>query len=157
MEELEQHYRENRDRYVKIATRRLSGDFGLAEDAVQNTYLRAMEFMHCFNPEIRNLSSWINAIFNNCVKDMKFQHNDVLVEQMDVPIELSLEREMLDDVVRALNKYYGSNKRLVQREVLYYFYIKQLKPNEIKMLVDKVSYDNIYKIISRFKTLMKGM
>lgn len=155
--EIEKHYRENRERYVKIALRRFNGDWGLAEDSVQNAYVRAMEYKHCFNPTIKSFSSWMNAIFNNCIRDLKFQNNDVLLENFDVPVEVSLEKEMLEDVVRVLSNHYQLEKQFRHKEVIYYFYIKQLKPAEIKLLVDKVSLDNIYQILTRFRTLMKGM
>lgn len=156
-EQVEKHYRKNRDRLVKIAVSRFNGDWGLAEDAVHNTYVRAMEYHHCFNPAIRDFSSWINAIFKNCIRDLKFNNTDILIENFDIPVELSLESEMLEDVVKVLKQFYPKEKQRRHKEIIYLFYVKNLTPAEIKMLVDKTSINNMYQILARFRTLMKGM
>lgn len=46
------------------------GDAGAAEEAVQETFLRAWRHSHRFDPEIASLRTWLFAIARNVVIDM---------------------------------------------------------------------------------------
>src|ERR1051325_9288221 len=70
------HERDVREAYAAhagelygFATRSL-GDSGLAEEAVQETFLRAWRAGKRFDPEIGSLRTWLFAILRNVVIDL---------------------------------------------------------------------------------------
>lgn len=147
---VEQHYKDNFVRYCKIANKSFGGRYDVAEDAVQDSYLRAIQYYDCFNPELRDFNVWFNTIFNNCVRDLKRQEkNRNEVENTDRSVFKP--QDITEDIRNDISRFIQSDFTNPKKEVLYFYYERGLTPKEISMLMERMSVSNVWQILSRFK------
>jgi RNA polymerase sigma-70 factor (ECF subfamily) len=66
---LTQAYVDHRDDLLRFARRRLGGDPMRAEEAVQDTFLRAWRSVDRFDPESGSMRMWLFAICRNATAD----------------------------------------------------------------------------------------
>jgi RNA polymerase sigma-70 factor (ECF subfamily) len=101
------------------------GDAGLAEEAVQETFLRAWRAAHRFDPDLGSLRTWLFAIVRNVVIDLararavrpSLAPSD---EPQDVPVtEDEVERTLLAWEVEEALRRIGEDHRRVLIEVYY--------------------------------------
>ena len=86
----EEHYRNNFDILSKKLARRLGGRIELAEEALQDAYLKAWKYKSTFDSPA-DFNEWMGTVINNCVKDKKrdeFQKESIRV---DVPEEIEID------------------------------------------------------------------
>jgi RNA polymerase sigma-70 factor (ECF subfamily) len=69
-EELSEAFRSNRANLVDFARRRLFGSSVLAEEAVQETFLRAWRSIDRFDPAVGTVRMWLFAICRNATADV---------------------------------------------------------------------------------------
>lgn len=103
------------------------GDSGLAEEAVQETFLRAWRAADRFDPDLGSLRTWLFAIVRNVVIDMSraraVRPPLVVLSDGERP-EIALEEDTIDrrllawEVEEALRRI-GSDHRRVLVEVYY--------------------------------------
>jgi RNA polymerase sigma-70 factor (ECF subfamily) len=67
---VEDAYRAHRADLLGFARRRLGGDHGLAEEAVQETFLRAWRSAHQFDPSAGSPRMWLFGICRNTTIDV---------------------------------------------------------------------------------------
>ena len=103
-----------------FATRSL-GDSGLAEEAVQETFLRAWRAGKRFDPEIGSLRTWLFAILRNVVIDLGRARaarpalSDKEVETSVEPIEETLLAWQVEEAMRRI----GDQHREILVETYY--------------------------------------
>lgn len=155
---IEQHYKKQSTNLMRRATRRLRGDMHLAQEAVQETYAKALKNFNTFDMEKSNFNTWIKHILNNTVKDIMSQEalrggNKKLDEHEDIPstepsADHSLSnKELLEKIAVDISEV----KNPLQRQVLYLYFIKGLYPVDICKTVKRISPENAAQIASRFK------
>ncbi|HEX5608771.1 MAG TPA: sigma-70 family RNA polymerase sigma factor [Solirubrobacterales bacterium] len=97
------------------------GDSGLAEEAVQETFLRAWRAGERFDPEIGSLRTWLFAILRNVVIDLgraravRPRVADSGVEQSVEPLEEALLSWQVEEAMRRI----GEDHRRVLIETHY--------------------------------------
>src|SRR5262249_20633849 len=93
-----------------FATRSL-GDRGLAEEAVQETFLRAWRAGERFDPELGSLRTWLFAILRNVVIDLSrrraarigpAQLPDEPVDEVEEPLEQALLAWQVEEGLRRI-------------------------------------------------------
>ena len=144
---IEKHYRKHRSLYVKYALARLRSTPHLAEDAVQEAYLRAIKYRNSFNSERQNFNAYFSRILDNCIKDIsKLERtrgaSDVDVETIcakDTEIELATS---LADFIEEQNE--------TNREVLSLYYHLCFNSKEISQIVNK-SHVAVRVYLTRFR------
>ena len=152
---LEQHYKDNRDRYVAIARKRLSKNHAVAEEAVQETYERVIRYFDSFDEKKASFDTWVNGILTNVIKDLK----EIELHQgaVDIPIndveDIKPSREFLYIPYEVLNKEISKRKKGAQN-ILHLFCMCHYSAKDISYIVPE-SYSNVRKIISRFRLDMK--
>lgn len=147
---IEQHYRENFERLSKITARRFSDRLSIAEEAVQEAYLRAYKYIHTFDDDIKPFEHWFSTILNNAVKDLQRDERASGIRYDDEMLtdNFSVVAPKSPDELIALHKAITEHH---EREILTYFFILGLKPREIFELVDGRTVHAIKSVVYRFR------
>lgn len=112
-------------------------DYQLAEDAVQETYIKAMRSYATFEKKSSE-KTWITRIAINCCKNVIRTHwfkvrQNASAEQLQMqhhnPIEDFLEKDSLSGAIMKLNK--------LDKTVIILFYYQELPVKEIAMIINK--------------------
>jgi RNA polymerase sigma-70 factor (ECF subfamily) len=110
--------------------RRSLSDSGLAEEAVQETFMRAWRSRHSFNPSLGSLRSWLFAIERRVVIDLAHKRSstdaDELVQDpayIDSQVEESMTGWQVEEALRRL--------RPEHRTVIQDFYFRNLSGREV--------------------------
>lgn len=153
-QEIENFYKENFDRLVKIYTRRCHS-VDVAEDVVQEAFALALQYQDTFNPHYRGFKQWFDQILLNAFRKrmrddrmmgMSDELDEEIIEQEDMPL-FSLQ---LSDKIRADM----DAKPPHVAEVLNLYFVKGYKWKDIAAVTD-YSFKGIDKIIERFKADMR--
>lgn len=97
------------------------GDAGLAEEAVQETFLRAWRAGRRFDPQIGSLRTWLFAILRNVVIDLgraRAARPTAAASEVDVPVE-PLEDTLVAWQVEEAMRRIGDRHREVLVETYY--------------------------------------
>ena len=147
---VEDHYKKNFDRYVKIAKGRFNGRIHISEDAVQDSYERALTYFSCFDPEKRDFSTWFNTIFNNCVNDLRqLDRGLVDIEKIEELPDLTVGID--DEIKRDIKLYVDKFVPYPKGDVILCYFYRGMTAKEISFLFDRMSPTNVWQIISRFR------
>ena len=116
-----------------FALRRL-GDRELAEDAVQETFIRAWRKLHLFDATRGSLRTWLYAIMRNIVVDM---HRARLARpQTDAGLPETAARDELDPLLSSMTLVDALKKLSPEhRELLVHCYLRQLPYAEVAELL----------------------
>lgn len=156
MEELEQHYRDSYDRFVKIVRSRLGGNHALAEDCVQQAYANAVQYIDTFNPEVKPFEAWFRTILNNTVKKVKVEerHQGLVVEDnlMPEPSRLSLD-DM--EAISIVDSEIESIDNDLHKQICQLYYKRGYLPRDISMILEGVTTSNVSLIIKRFNRYLR--
>jgi RNA polymerase sigma-70 factor (ECF subfamily) len=116
-----------------FAARRL-GDRELAEDAVQETFIRAWRKLHLFDATRGSLRSWLYAIMRNIVVDM---HRARLARpQTDASLPETPARDEFDPLLSSMTLVDALQKLSVQhRELIVHCYLNQRPYAEVAELL----------------------
>ncbi|MGA8427844.1 MAG: sigma-70 family RNA polymerase sigma factor [Candidatus Dormiibacterota bacterium] len=98
------------------------GDPELAEEAVQETFVRALRTQHGFNPELGPIRPWLFAIERHIIVDLARSQSARQAQELDR--DLPSEVDQLDAAMRAWNveealRHLGPEHRQVVLEIYY--------------------------------------
>ncbi len=151
---IEEHYRLNYNRLVKIVSRRVPNkSLALAEEVVQEAYARALKYYSTFEPKINTFDKWFGGILRNATNDCRttegsggtmkeYDENteDVRVSKDDYK---HLHHILLE--IHAIQKY--SNR---DYNILTMFYVHGFTSKDISVY-QNMSHNNVRQIIYKFK------
>lgn len=147
-------YRSHYRYYVKMLTRPCRGNVEVAEDLVQEGFIKAMEKAHTYDPEKGKVKPWLTSIMWNC-----FRASLKKDKARNAPIVAGLQPEdVVDFIDHAEN---DSQRRIAQesiykvknsksRRVLELFFLAGYSSIEISQ-IENVTQTNVTTIVSRFK------
>ena len=131
---------------TNVAAKRLSNNHHVAEEAVQESYVKALKYQDSFDESVASFDKWFRKIFNNVVKDVskKERMQGATEDAKDCSVEyIPNIRDILPDKINE----YTDNQR--DKEILYLRYIKGMPLKDIHYFVD-TSYGNCRKVCSLF-------
>lgn len=155
MNVIEQHYRAHRDKLVAFYSRSLG--WHDAEDAIQEAYCRALQYLN--KPlSYEEFSQWMSSIIKNSVKDsLKDKHNrgqtvsDVSVFIDDDVQHHSPEEEFLCKEKAETIRDIIEGRKSPEKEVLSLYFIYFVGYEGIRNIVPGVNYGYIRKMVSSFR------
>lgn len=158
---LENFYNNNHKRLVNQVHRRVDNR-DLAEDIIQECFLRALRFESSYDPKKSPFRTWFNAIMNNTIYDARRGKLDDLTEPLD---ELSIGAKATDNSHGVLNRdekesiyeALQSTDNPRHRRVAELFYVLGYSTKEITMIEEELTQSNVTTIVLRFReNVMKG-
>lgn len=156
---IENLYRQEKDNFVKTMYR-ITRNFHLAEDIVQEAFTRAIYFLPSYKEERGTLRTWFNGILYNTLHDfqkdernsgMKSDTVDITVSDIWASYALMEREEYRNKLLRAIEKY---SKRQKHRDVLELFYILGYSSREISQAIPGITPTNVTTIAKRFRDFM---
>lgn len=148
---IEVYYRENYNQLVKIARRRVGNySLWLAEEAVQESFARAMKYFKAYN-ERDNFDSWFKRILYNRINDVKTQEKDRGVTTNESEEETSNQGDVAftKEILDLLGKQEPRNLEILN---MYFFY--GFKSREVAELM-QVSHDVVRDVVRTFRKRVK--
>lgn len=151
-QEIEDHFRKQRNNYVKKITRR-SGTPEAAEDIVQEAYTRALKYSHSFIQG--DLDKWMSTIIGNTLRDY------MNAERGYTPVEPKEDDELAPEVLyprRVMKEVYDRIELMSkdQQEVLNYFFRQEYTAKEISEITF-FTQNKCDKIIQKFRKELKEL
>ena len=153
MKLIESHYKANRRKLVLRLSFRAGTEWD-AEDIVQETYARAIKYIHTFDNS--NFDRWLGHILNNCLRDFKrnekgFSTNTFEEDEVDgIPCNQYNER-----VVEEINDLIAT-KSIAQIEVLSLYFKQGYSATDISEITT-YTYAAIHQMILRFRNELKEL
>jgi len=149
---LEDHYRNQRHKYVKRMSWR-AGDVFAAEDVVQEAYARAMKYYGSFTGDIEDFGRWYNTIANNCLREFKN------AEKGYSPVEAEPEEESYDCIGQHKHRMRDlfrliETKTPAHVEVLTLYFKQEYNAKSISEIT-QYSYAMCHQIIFRFRNELR--
>lgn len=153
---VEEHFRKNYKALVKRMTNRVPHHSpALAEEVVQEAYVRAIQYYRSFDPNRGGFERWFNLILNNAAADQLRNENGVStlsindedkdLEPFLLNEELHMPREIVLKVQEAIN-----NSPAEIYDVLNMFFNLGMRTTDIEKCTN-YSHTNIRQIIRRFR------
>lgn len=146
MNNLTKFYKDNHKRQVKIISSVMRFNKNLAEDIVQEAYLRAVKYEAAYDVNKASYKTWFNRIMFNVLREMQDKHKitDELNENSAIVVDLSYEDSLyiLKEIRRLKNKSH--------QEVLMLFYKLGYTTKEISQITS-FTQTNITTILKRFR------
>lgn len=126
----------------------------LAEDAMQETFIKAYKNLHTFRGESSD-KTWLFSIAINVCRDMQrtswFRNISRMVSldsvQIQQPQKSEISHALMDEIMRLPKKY---------REVILLYYYEDMKQNEIAEILG-VSVTTVCRRIEKARELLKDM
>lgn len=135
-----------------MMTRILAGNREDAEDLVQESFLRAHEFYHTYDPEKASFATWFNSILFNCLRKFKSEKVQIVslstcdISQEDAHSGVISTPERRDHLAHLIEMVTNDEHRVVLRM----FFVFGFSTKEIAQLND-CTQTNVTTIISRFR------
>lgn len=152
---IEDYYRNNFSKKIKTISRILKGDFPVAEDIVQEAFVRAIKFQRSYDPTIGTLDKWFNSIMFNCLREYQSDPNHRKMNNYgDInPEEVLNDWSMSDDKSRKIliPKHIMSLDNDFHKRILTLFFILGYTSSEICQIENDVTVSNVTTVVSRFK------
>lgn len=154
---LEEHFRTQYKASVALAYAICQQD---AEDAVQEAYVRALTYQHTFNPDIKDLNSWMAGIIRNAALDERLKAKGRISEEyvLEEGWEYSLSEDqekmfcLLEPFVRKSSRYSEEEKSIIVMSLY------GLKVRDILKLVDpSVNRARVEKVLELFRNRLKKL
>lgn len=131
-EELTQLYTDNQRQYINMAKRFTDNDEYLAEDIVQEAFVRALHYSDSYNPKLADLEVWLKSIMYICGVDHK--RDEIMrgmtreVEEKDLITESDNgnDNKMLKEIKNEIEELSG-----MQKHICFLYFIRGYKPREI--------------------------
>lgn len=152
--DVEEHYRENRNKLVKKLTFR-AGTEEAAEDIIQEAYYRALKYFSSFNQN-ENFNKWFSTILNNSLREYKNVEkghiNEIFEEEEAEGTSCtSYPNHVMRDIFKLIEA-----KSNVQKEILLLHFKQEYSPIDISRITD-YSYANCHQVIQRFRNELKEL
>jgi RNA polymerase sigma factor (sigma-70 family) len=157
---IEDYYKNNYEKKLKLVSRILRGDLYTAEDVVQEAFTRALRFYPTYDDNRGTIDKWFNSIMFNAMHDLQRSAIGLSHHQ---PENLSVS-DLLEDLALTyhpeLNNYLLKNIEQVSNEkhkrIFELFFIMGYTSKEISQIEYKTTQTNITTIIMRFKDKLKN-
>ena len=156
---IEQYYRDNYKRKVKIVSFILRGDSHTAEDVVQEAFSKALQYSSSYDVNRGTVDKWFNSIMFNTLHRLQRDNKGVTVPVTDA---LSLEdifSEKLLSESPDLRQYIESCIKKVENEkhrrILELFFVKGYTSLEIAQIEQRVTQTNVTTVVMRFRDSFK--
>lgn len=154
MQLIENHHNNNRAKLMKRLTFRTGGNHHLAEDIIQESYLRAIKYYNA--DRVEEFDKWFNTIVNSSYNDM--MRDDIgmsYIDEEDEPLG-AIDCSILG--TQTLKEVYDliATKSVPQIEVLTLHIQYGYAAIDISKQTE-YSYAQIHKIIQRFKQELKDL
>lgn len=155
-EMIEEHYRLNFDRLVKRTTYRVPNySSHLAEECVQEAYLRAIKYINAFNPDLDTFAKWFEGILRNATNDCRTIEKDrgvskELSDEMEEVVATKEEKAQYSIII----KHISNEER--NKDILILFFLLGYKTKDISEYTG-VSHTYVRQIIFRFRNKMNGI
>ncbi len=154
---IEEHYRKNKNRLVKVVSRRLGNDQHLSEEAVQESYTRALDFFNCCDFEEKGFNGWFVTILNNVVKDVGRIERDrgLSLDDAEGHGDISVDVDFIEgitsnDIREEIQLYSGG----LHREILTLALINGISYSDICKITEATSEKSVKQELYRFKNYM---
>lgn len=153
VEELTELYDSRREDYVRMYLSR-AGRCDV-EDLIQEAFYRALYYIDSYNPALVTVEYWMSGIIENCLKDLyREKRNGSCMHDKLTPesaiIEPRFDEGLHDVVLREVG-----NKKGVQKDILYFYFMCGYELKEIFTIVDS-SYTVVNQTVSRFKSYLRS-
>lgn len=155
MTDFNKFYKNNFDTQVNVMYRHTK-DRDVAQDIVQQSYVKALKYQSSYDPSRSKISTWFNMIMFNTLRnykkgDMTAQTMDVddggnLVEQLPETISFERIQENFDLISGEINLVKADSSR----QILRLFYLTGYQSDEICGALD-ISQSKVTSCCSRFK------
>ena len=127
-------------------------DAVMAEDAVQETFLKAYKSLHAFRGESSE-KTWLMRIAINVCKDMQrsawFRNlgKMVSIENVQIPTEqeMSISSELVSEIMKLPSKY---------KEVVLLYYYEGMNQSEVAQILN-VSITTVHRRLEKARKLLK--
>ncbi len=153
---IEDFYNKERKLLLKKLNNR-AGSPENAEDILQESFARALQYQSSFDSERQELGAWFNTIMNNTLKTFKRDERSMgtyveLDEEEIEPILMSTtNQDTIARIKEAINSKEGDD-----RTVLHLYFIEQYKPREIMTILD-TNNKRINYVVNMFKVEMADL
>lgn len=152
---LEEHYRSHYKGLVKLAARRVpDNSMALAEEAVQETYVRALKFWRTFDSSRSAMSTWMANILRNVCNNIRDSEASAGVSRSLEDDDQQPEPERDKASVELLRKYITEDMK--HGEVISLYYLHGFKSAEIAEFTGK-NHAAVRKIIQRWREGVIGV
>jgi RNA polymerase sigma factor (sigma-70 family) len=157
MTEIEELYRESKDKYVRIIRRVLRGNHTLSEDVVQEAFMRAFQYWHSYDPNKSGIKNWFSRIlFRELSRVLKKEnkHNHVnldfikdFADEHDY-CKIIEDKASIEDV---LQEHFNFKQCLIVMLIYYRGY----RIAEIAGMLD-ISESYVKQVSGRFRKIMRN-
>jgi RNA polymerase sigma factor (sigma-70 family) len=145
---LDTYYRENYDKLIKMARRRVPNYcLYAAEDAVQEAFTRATKYFRTYNRG-ENFDGWFKGILSNCINQIKKDERDRGVVSYDELPEIASEPRTIVFTKEVESMLKVLSKR--DKDIVSMYIFHDFKSREISELLS-VSHDVVRDVIRRFR------
>lgn len=151
MEQLEQHYKENRVKLLKRLTFRAGTEWD-AEDILHDAYERAIKYASSFDG--REFGPWFNTIINNALKEHKNASKGHHIQFDEEEEEGTPCSQYSEQAIREIYQLIKT-KAPVQQEILNLHLKQEYSAIDISRITD-YTYSNCHQVIRRFREELKG-
>lgn len=151
---IEEHYKGNRNRFIKRITSRCGGEWAAA-DVVQESYYRALKYFSSYKEEF-SLDAWFSRILTNTMKEHKnqergFSHTTYEEDEQEGTPCNRFSEQLVKEIYELID-----TKSLVAKEVLSYHFQQGYSAKEVSEITEH-SYSNCHQIINRFKSELREL
>ena len=153
---VEEHYRKNYKHLVNRTMNRVPDNSRpLAEEVVQEAYLRVYKYINTYNPDNKRFDAWFNKILNNCINVCKSVERDKgVVRVSDQALEYievidRVDVETLTFIVRKIKQYEEEDQK-----ILSFYFFEGLSSSEISECTGR-SHGAIRMFLHRFTQSIK--
>lgn len=129
---IEKYYRENYDKLVKQAMKRVPNNSrALAEEAVQEAFYRATKYIKTYDDKKAEFSTWVSSILRNVINQMKMDEQPATFKDIDeLQNELSVD-DLGDKQYLPIITSLIDQESIYIRTILTMFYIHGYRDSEI--------------------------
>lgn len=158
IKDLETFYRKTYAIKVKTLTKMLRGDRALAEDVVQEAFIRAINYSHLYNVDKGTIQAWFNAILFNTLRSTQRSER----QKLDLSSEISVQNNINPVYEEKYSEYWWGIYNLIQkipnqkhRRVLELFFLYGYSSTEISQIEADMTQSNVTTIVMRFRENLK--
>lgn len=149
---LEDYYRKNFDRLVKMYTNRADTSWN-AEDVIQGAFADALQYLHTYNKD-KPFETWFISIVDNRLRDfMRTEKNYGMGMEFKEEQAEAVEEDHDEDISPYIMKHIEASKR-PKRDILYLTFVCGYKLREVSKRL-QIPYHACHKTLVRFRKKMR--
>lgn len=158
IKDLETFYRKTYAIKVKTLTKMLRGDRALAEDVVQEAFIRAINYSHLYNVDKGTIQAWFNAILFNTLRSTQRSER----QKLDLSREISVQNNINPVYEEKYSEYWWGIYNLIQKipnqkhkRIIELFFIQGYSAKEIAEMEGTMTQTNVTTIVLRFRESLR--